>query len=854
MQIIISHVNTDFDALASMFAAKKLYPDAQVVISDKQNIPVSQFLTIYRDKLDLVQDKLVDWPNITEIILVDEASLSRVGNYTDQLDLKNLTITVYDHHPVKEIDVTKDKGNIELVGAAVTLLIEEIKQKLIPITPFEATLFGLGIYTDTGSFTFTNTTARDFEAASYLMRQGMNLELVHRFSNEIIMPEQQDLLNHLFEQSTVHHIAGLQIVVSAYDHRTFQKGLASLTQKLLEITDADAALSIVNMKNRIFIVGRASSDRINLQPLLHKWNGGGHAQAGSASVKNSHLTTVLNDVIESLDVIIQPAITARDIMTYPVKTILPETSIEESGHLMFRYGHSGFPVVKDQQLVGIITRRDLEKANHHGLGHAPVKAYMTTNVVSIPPEMTEEEIQQKIIERNIGRLPVVENNKLIGIVSRTNIIESMHHKKTKEQEGTASPPELLDNVQPLMKQQLPAHIYRLLSDISDAIDPSKESAYLIGGIVRDLLLEKDNDDVDIVIEGNGIEFARTLQQKYGGKVIVHESFQTATWTHPNGLEIDITTSRLEYYNRPAALPDVETSTLQEDIHRRDFTINAMAINLNKDTFGQLIDPYLGQQDLIDKTVRILHNISFIEDPTRIFRGVRFEMRFDFHMDEQTEQLALHSIARIKDLSVNRIVHEMERLLTVDYPAKTIQRLFELQFWQQYEIEEGKGEASYQHADRLHTMVTELPHVNLDWYAYFFIPFYQEGNIVAAKRFALTKQAMKLLEELGDLTNEQQWKQVQNVGELHRFLKDYSDEVILFITANLNHEQKQLIIHYLIQRYQLPTFLTGADLIKEGLKPSKLFSTLLLDLDVAVLNGEITSKKAAIEWVQQQIKT
>src|SRR5699024_8749671 len=587
--IIMSHINTDFDALASMLAAKKLYPDAQVVISDKQNVPVKQYLTIYRDMLDLVQDNLVDWPNITELILVDEASLSRISDHADKLKSENLKITVYDHHPEKETDVKKDSGIIEPVGAAVTLLIEEIRKQNLPINAFEATLFGLGIYTDTGAFTYNNTTKRDFLAASYLLEQGMDLEIINRFSEEMLDPDQQEILNHLFQNLKTYYIDGLHINVSTYASDKFTKGLATLVEKLSEITDADATLIVVKMKNRVYIIGRASSDRVDLLPILTRWEGGGHEQAGSASIKNGNHKEIFKDVEQNLKLMIKPAITARDLMTHPVKTILPETSIEEAGKLMFRYGHSGFPVEKEGQLEGIITRRDLEKANHHGLGHAPVKAYMSTQVFTVNPETTEEEIQQLIIDHNIGRIPVVENGKLIGIVSRTNIIEMMHNKRLKENIKKKHDHTLKDNLNKEMHTQLPRNIYSLLKDISKSATKANVSVYLIGGIVRDIILGQPNDDIDIVVEGDGIAFAKQLHADYGGKVILHENFKTATWTDESGLEIDITSSRLEFYDRPAALPDVETSTLKEDLYRRDFTINAMAIYLNGDKFGQLID-------------------------------------------------------------------------------------------------------------------------------------------------------------------------------------------------------------------------------------------------------------------------
>src|SRR5699024_10372717 len=232
----------------------------------------------------------------------------------------------------------------------------------------------------------------------------------------------------------------------------------------------------------------------------------------------------------------------------------PDTTIEEAGKRMYRYGHSGYPIVENDKLVGIITRRDLDKANHHGLGHAPVKAYMTTNIIVINPETTLEEIQKIVIEHNVGRLPVIENGNVVGIVTRTNIIEKIHEQLA-PYDDNGSITELKDNIEEEMAAQLPGHIYEILQEISELATENNTNVYLIGGIVRDILLEQPNDDVDIVVEGNGIAFAKKLHEAYGGKLTTHEQFGTATWKHPSSLEIDIATSRLEYYARPASLPD-----------------------------------------------------------------------------------------------------------------------------------------------------------------------------------------------------------------------------------------------------------------------------------------------------------
>ncbi|MCD2137605.1 CBS domain-containing protein [Salinicoccus halitifaciens] len=845
----MSHVNTDFDALASLIAAKKLHPEAKVVIPNEQTAPVRQFLTIYRDTFDMTDDHLVKWEEVTSLILVDTASLSRLGNYTKKLDAEKLDITVYDHHPPGSKDVKAARRVIEPVGATVTLLIEEIIRRKIPISSFEATLFGLGIYTDTGSFTFPNTTDRDFQAASFLMKNEMNLEIIQRFADYKLTPDQQDLLNQLFRNAKTYYRDGLKFLVCAYQIDVYLRELATIADKLLDISGADMVLTVVKMEKHVHIVGRCNSNRVNLLPLLEKFDGGGHPQAGSATVKRSGLDEVLGQVNSHLDLILKPAITAEDIMASPVKMLPPDTKIREAGHLMYRYGHSGYPVVEDDRLIGIITRRDLDKANHHGLGHAPIKAYMSRNPRTIKPETTIEEMQRLIIDNNIGRLPVMEDGQPIGIVTRTDIIEVMHNQELSEDLRRPD----IKNLKEEMEKQLPESTNSLLTDISRTAERTGMRVYLIGGIVRDLFLERPNDDIDIVVEGNGIDFAEHLRTDYGGSVKMHETFGTASWIHPSGLYIDVTSARLEYYERPASLPDVELSTLSEDLYRRDFTINSMALCLNPEVFGDLVDPFNGQADLRSKTIKVLHNLSFIDDPTRILRAVRFETRFDFLMDKQTESLALNSMARMRDLSAHRIVEEMKRLFKDEDPPGTIKRLFKLTFWQQFGVDDGSAEQSYIHAGQL-KMFYEIhkPPAGTKprWFNYFAIPFFTSKKMYLMSQFSLTKRNNKFLQDIRNLSDMEGVEQIREPGEFHRFLKHYEDEAIIFMIAKENMENEDIITSYLKRRIDMPVFLTGEDLIQEGMKPGPHFRGILLELEVAVLNGEINTRDEAVAWLHE----
>lgn len=859
MQIILSHNNTDFDALASMIAAKKLYPDAVLVLPDKQDHKVGRFLNIYRDTFQFMRDLHVEWDQVEQIILVDVANLKRAGRVPADFDPSSVEMIVYDHHPKRPEDVQPNGGRIEEVGAAVTLLIEEIERQKLPISEFEATLFGLGIYTDTGNFTYKNTTARDLEVTSTLVRAGMNLEMVQRFSEDVLEPEQQILLDELLQNAETIELEGLEIVVSSYDQPKFQSGLALITHKLLGIKGADAAISIVRMKKHVHIVGRANSNRISLHPILQKFGGGGHQHAGSAMVKKGDLQQTVEAVLTDLPLMLNPAVTAAEIMSSPVKTLTPETTIEEAGRLMYRYGHSGYPIVsEDGKLVGLITRRDLDKGNYHGLGHAPVKGYMTTDVFTVTPETPLEEVQKLVIDHNIGRLPVLDvDGQMIGIVTRTNLIEKMHQEMMQSTEDETH--QAFINIQNEMTEQLPKSIMEVLQQISETASEMAVDCFLIGGIVRDILLEKPNDDIDIVVEGDGVQFAKRLHEKYGGEVVIHESFGTATWEQPDGLSIDVTSSRLEFYDRPASLPSVELSTLEEDLRRRDFTINAMAARLNEGQFGELIDPFGGQNDLQKGQIKVLHNLSFIEDPTRICRAVRFEQRFDFKMDAETEQFALNSIDHVKSLTPNRLVVQMEKLFHEGDPSAVIRRLFEIKFWQQFGVEEQVAEQTVEAAKRLQQLYEVFGPMDgkvvtrfiPNWFDYFILPFMNSGELTSAYSFALTKPLIKQVEELQALLKAEPFAE-RTIEQYHLRLKHLSTEAILIGVASGRLDDDPTLRVYLEKRAQLPTYVTGQTLMGLGLKPGPKFKEFLLRLEIEQLNGDVTSLEEALTWVKEKI--
>ncbi len=856
MEVIVSHVNIDFDGLSSILAAKKLHPHAEMVISSNQSKEVTRFMAIFRDKLSMIADHQVDWTKVQHMILVDVSHLHRVGSFTSALEQSKVTFTVYDHHPVSEGHVPITEGIVDEVGATVTLLIEEIRRRKLRITPFEATVFGMGLYTDTGSFTFSTTTSRDLEAAAYLLEAGMNLKVVEQYSKPPFELSHQHFFKQLlFNMEEVEH-NGLQLVISTHRQEPFQDNVSSMTRKLLDMTGADAVIVVTEMKNDVYVIGRARSKRIDLQLMMKALGGGGHAKAASATLKSRQMEEVLELVKDQLRHVVRPAITAKSFMNTPVNFITPETTMSESAEMMNRLGHSGLPVLQNGKLVGMISRRDLDKATRHGLSHAPVKAFMSSKVITVRPDSTFEGIIRLITRHNIGRLPVVnDEGEMVGIFTRSDIIEVLDDQEQKKSPAFVVDMDMENGLSEIMRRLLPKELYQLLYHIGEKADVTNRRVYLVGGIVRDILLQQANEDIDIVVEGDGISFAESLAEQMGGKVKKHPSFGTSTWEHPNGTKVDIASARLEYYDQPGALPHVEHGSLKMDLFRRDFTINALAIFLNASEFGRLIDHFNGREHLQDKTITVLHNLSFVEDPTRILRAVKFEVRFGFQMDDQTLALVYRSIDKISTVSKDRLASEFHKLLRGNNRIPLIKRLFEIGVWKELVSASVPEEAVMQHAQQFEENLNHKAwqiNESSSWFGYMMLPFFGRPDFVQLLTpYAKTRKEQKWVKELHELQTSDMDIENQSLGDLHQQFKHLSEEALLFYFSHplyVQHDDK--IKAYVIRRREMPSLLNGEDLKASGIQPGPLFADILAEQEKAWMNGQISNKNEAWQWLKR----
>jgi len=381
LEVIISHQSTDFDSLAAMVAAKKIYKDALLVFTGSIERNVRKFISMYGDLIEITPLKKIKIEEITKLIIVDTRIKKRIGPFANVISKRDMEIHIYDHHPSTEDDIKGDINVIEEVGATTTIILKKIKKMNLEISPIEATLFALGIYEDTGSLTFSTTTIDDINSISYLFEKGINLKVVANFINIGLSITQKKLLNKLLLSAKEIFCKGVRINMAKAEVKNYTEGLALLTHKLIEIENSDVFFTIVRMADRIYVVGRSRTNSVDVDEILKQLGGGGHFQAASAVVKDLSLDELEKKLIRILERKVKLGSVAKDILSSPVKTVDTSTSIEETKKILLRYGHNGIPVVEEGELKGIITMQEVNRAKQHGFGKDLVSKYMSDQVV-----------------------------------------------------------------------------------------------------------------------------------------------------------------------------------------------------------------------------------------------------------------------------------------------------------------------------------------------------------------------------------------------------------------------------------------------------------------------------------------
>ncbi len=653
MHIILTHNNADFDAIASMLAAYKLDPTALPILPVRLNRNVAEFLALYRNGLPFINWHDAELTGVTHITLTDTQTRPALKGVP--ADTPTLII---EHHP-KERDLAPHETWMgETLGAITTLLTEHIQARHIHLTTLEATVLALGIYADTGMLTYGGTTPRDIRAAAWLLEQGASLDTVRRFLVSPLDDVQQTLLETLLSNAQTRTIQGYPITLSSAVVAHNVDGINSITTRLLDMLDPTALCVVVQMPKRTQMVCRSTDDAVNVGELASALGGGGHARAAAAAFESQPPEGILETIWSWLNDHVQPSVRVGDLMSYGVQTVQADDSVRELVPRLRRIGHEGYPVLEDGRVVGLLTRRDADRVMEHGLNKATVREVMQSGTYSLSPHDSVFTLEQMMLNSGWGQLPVVENGELIGIVTRTDLI------KYWAQTHPNLPPTQPSVSEETLVRTLGSDTVALIEAIATTAQARSLSVSMVGGVVRDLLLGRANLDIDFVVEGDAIGLAHALRAAYGGDVTSFAPFGTAKWligadtVQKLGLgesahlpqSVDFATARNEFYAHPTALPTVYSGSIKLDLGRRDFTINTLALQISpRKLFGRILDFYGGMNDLTHGVVRVLHSLSFVDDPTRILRAVRFSQRLGFTIEARTRELihtALPMLARI----------------------------------------------------------------------------------------------------------------------------------------------------------------------------------------------------------------
>lgn len=870
MKIVLTHEQADFDAVASMLAASILNPEARPVLPRRLNRNVRAYLTLYGDGLPFIEYEDLQQEPIDNIILVDTQSLISVKGYSAETK-----VHVVDHHPQSDEINQKWTFHIEETGAATTLLVEDIQELGLELDLVTVTMLLLGIYEDTGSLTYATTSARDARACAWLLEKGANLGIAAEFLNHPLSVQQRELYDRLIDSVETHSVHGYTVVIAQASARGFADEISTLAHKLRDLYDPTGLFVLVNLNQHIQLVARSTSDALDVSSIASHFGGGGHSRAAAALIRGRTLKRVVEELLQILPKIIQPEMTVGEIMSRSPQLLEQEVSIQVAAQKMQRFGHEGYPVVEKGRIVGLLTRRAVDRAMSHGMGKRPISSIMDAGKLTIDPSDSVKKLQRVMIDSSWGQVPVVdpESGEIVGIVTRTDLLKNLM-----QEDGV---PEL-EGIQTKLEDALPELTLGLLKLVAEGAQSQNSALYIVGGFVRDLLLGEPGVDFDLVVEGDAIGLGNGLAEKYGGRISSHRRFGTAKWkldpSHPGILEalgqdeidhiefpdiIDLVSARTEFYTYPTALPSVQKSSIKLDLHRRDFSVNTLAIRLDGNHYGELQDHWGGGRDLRDGVIRVLHSLSFVDDPTRMLRAVRLEQRLGFSIEPRTLELLYEAVPLLDRVSGERIRNELEQALHEEKYQRIFERLKELGLlerihpaltWEPW-LEE-RTSLAHEFKVLKHWKIESSPPVELIIYALFMLRVPTDSARAFCDRLHFPTSMRSVIIDANKLAC--RLPSLCTSGAPSEFVSvfDSVQEEALFaiwIGMKDQDECRTALDNYLSEWRYIHPKSTGDSLRKLGLPPSPAYRQILFKLRAAWLDGEVTTYEQEKKYLSELVE-
>ncbi|WP_373046516.1 CBS domain-containing protein [Vulgatibacter sp.] len=664
MDVATTHLAADLDGVASLVALCLLEAPLQLVLPGSMDPTTRRFWAEHREELPRLlplaqlEERLAE-EGAGRLLVADTSDPARIGPIAALID-RFAEVRTFDTHPPAPTDLPREP--MPVAGAATSALVLRIAERGITPSQVEAGLFLLGIHVDTGHFTFPGTSDLDHRAAAQCLAWGAPLDYLPRYVPKGYTAHQLALLERIARSREMVEVPGTVVALLALETESYEPDLSVLLEQLRAAEGWPAAILLASSGERIDVIGR-SEGRIDVAQVVRPLGGGGHAEAASASLKGMTLHDARALVRQILVEELGRRRVAADVAVRRFHAIPSTSTVREAADLLHQRRINSLPLVKgrSRKIVGLVSRQEVEAALRHGLGDRPVGEISAGPPEWVAPESSLADARERLLS-GPKRLVVVgvPPDEVVGILTRGTLFRALEEPALAAPVKAPPPKQVLAMARDGLGDRWP--MVEALGRIGGELGLP---VHLVGGTVRDLLLGLPVRDVDLVVEGQGPRLAREAARRFGGEVHVHEAFGTASWTGPDGRCLDLASARSEHYEALAALPQVALHAgLRQDLFRRDFTLNAIAISVDPVELGRVHDPFGGLGDLRGGVLRVLHGLSFHDDPTRAFRAARFGARFDFVLAPETRGLldAARKAGAFDRLSKERIGTELELIL------------------------------------------------------------------------------------------------------------------------------------------------------------------------------------------------
>lgn len=878
MTIIVTHDHCDFDALAALVAAVKIYPGSYALFPEQMQPDVAFFVERYGERLPIKTFAGEDgFSAARTVVVVDTRQKSHLKPFLPLLE-QAAEVHIYDHHPPASDDIAGNEIRVEPVGAVTTLLVEEIRHRRISITDLEGLLFLLGIYRDTAALSSTTTTPRDAAAAAFLWEQGVDPVLVHRYMHVFPTVSQESLLAVLFRKSELYEICRRRILLTTISISEQFRGATVLARRLQEIEEIDlAVLLIESTSGGLSLIARTAEDDLDLPLLFASFEATGGRREVIAHLEREELSAVKERLLDLLERCLPPPVTALQIASAPVAAVDAVHTVAAAYEFFENKGYGGGPVLKEGKVAGVITRRELQRALRSQLGDAPVREFMKTEPVTARPDTSVTALRRIFVENKAERVILVNAEKEpVGLVSPIDILHFLDRLDRRRpaqfprgsllKAESSPPPAEVENIAPLIRRIFPSRWQSRLLLIGQRASKMDAAVYLVGGVIRDLLLGcEPARDLDFVVIPDAVSFASEMVKFLGGKLKVFERFGTASLFMEDGLRLDFATARQEIYDAPAALPQVAgVASLKRDLYRRDFTINTLACSLLPESYGKLYDFFGGREDLHRRVIRTLYHLSFVDDPLRLLRAVRFEQRFGFQIEENTRELIEKALRDrvLEKVSRSRLAQEISLIYEEDDPVAVLRRLHELGILKFIYPRLSPNEELWQRLNRISEVLSWAPQLEwspspekeLVYLSGLLLEMAPQDRLAILRRLGLSRRRAgavlqgcevvpPLLQEL-----EEAGRAIRPSVLVNRLDPLCPESLLLLYALAMSRAVKDNIKLYLESLQHVRPRLRGGSLRQLGLQPGPLYGEILGALHQAVLDGELRSKDEELDFV------